>query len=266
MAGIFRLRMAALFQTRLIPKRSYGSSAALQLQDDDDDYYEDQNNEFNPTRDNSQSSVPRRGIQWVIMGNPLAKKHLYADRLSKLLQVPYISMGTLVRQELQHSSSLYKQIANAVNQGKLVPEDIIFSLLSKRLREGRYRGENGFILDGIPRTTVQAEILDQIADIDLVVNFKCKEDEESLNRATSGIYKLNNLKEECTWKEKLRAYAELSKPLEEYYMEQEKLLDFEVNGAPGETWNGLLAALQLQQVSSFVSASSPKPGHLNYIL
>lgn len=92
-----------------------------------------------------------------------------------------------------------------MNQGKLVPEDVIFGLLSKRLEEGYRRGESGFILDGIPRTTVQAvsliftsllnqcvfvesnlisshllmlfqEILDEIADVDMVVNLKCKED------------------------------------------------------------------------------------------
>lgn len=48
------------------------------------------------------------------------------------------------------------QIANAVNEGQLVPEDVIFALLSKRLEEGYYRGESGFILDGIPRTKIQA--------------------------------------------------------------------------------------------------------------
>ncbi|KAL6973065.1 adenylate kinase [Sarracenia purpurea var. burkii] len=83
-----------------------------------------------------------RGIQWAFIGNPNAKKH----------------------------------IANSVNQGKLVPEDIIFGLLSKRLEDGYYKGETGFILDGIPRTKVQAEILDKLVDIDLVVNFKCVED------------------------------------------------------------------------------------------
>lgn len=43
-----------------------------------------------------------------------------------------------------------------MNQGKLVPEDVIFGLLSKRLEEGYCRGETGFILDGIPRTRIQA--------------------------------------------------------------------------------------------------------------
>ena len=48
------------------------------------------------------------------------------------------------------------QISNAVNEGTLVPEDIIFGLLSQRLEEGYAKGERGFILDGIPRTRVQA--------------------------------------------------------------------------------------------------------------
>lgn len=51
---------------------------------------------------------------------------------------------------------LLPQIAEAVNSGKLVPESIIFGLLSKRLENGHYRGETGFILDGIPRTRLQA--------------------------------------------------------------------------------------------------------------
>lgn len=43
-----------------------------------------------------------------------------------------------------------------MNEGKLVPEEIIFGLLSKRLEEGYWRGETGFILEGIPRTRIQA--------------------------------------------------------------------------------------------------------------
>lgn len=48
------------------------------------------------------------------------------------------------------------QIANAVNRGEVVSEDIIFGLLSKRLEDGYYRGEIGFILDGVPRSRIQA--------------------------------------------------------------------------------------------------------------
>lgn len=60
---------------------------------------------------------------------------------------------------------LLGKIANAVNEGKLVTEDIVFGLLSKRLEEGFYRGESGFILDGIPRTRVQAVGLNFFASL-----------------------------------------------------------------------------------------------------
>jgi len=48
------------------------------------------------------------------------------------------------------------QIANALDHGKLVPEEIMFGLLKKRLDDGYSRGETGFILDGFPRTRIQA--------------------------------------------------------------------------------------------------------------
>lgn len=48
------------------------------------------------------------------------------------------------------------QIAKALDEGKLVPQEIIFGLLSMKLEEGYSRGETGFILDGIPRTRIQA--------------------------------------------------------------------------------------------------------------
>ncbi|XAR51983.1 Adenylate kinase [Bertholletia excelsa] len=177
MAGLCRLTAVVQPATRrrigTIARRSYGSAAVAY--DYDYEEYESEPYRFTAMED-TEGSVPARGVQWVIMGDPPAKKHVYAERLSELLQVPHISMGALVRQELHPQSSLYKQIANAVNQGRLVPEEIIFGLLSKRLEEGLERGETGFILDGIPRTRMQAEILDKIADIDLVVNFKCTEE------------------------------------------------------------------------------------------
>ena len=122
---------------------------------------------------------------------------------------------------------------------------IIFGLLSKRLEEGYCRGETGFILDGIPRTTIQAEILDQIADIDLVLNLKCR-DEKTYVISTQDLHSMPT----PGHFEKLQAYTEQMKPVEEYYKHQKKLVNFQVAGAPGDTWEGLLAALQLQHMTA----------------
>ncbi|KAJ0977003.1 hypothetical protein J5N97_012477 [Dioscorea zingiberensis] len=287
MAVIYRA--AARCLSRRLPAapqlRSYGSAAA-QL------YYESEWEEelvvdrrLPVPASASCAEEEERGVRWVFMGSPAAQKHVYATRMAALLDVPYISMGSLVRQELHPRSTLYKKIANAVNDGKLVPEDIIFGLLSKRLEEGYHRGETGFILDGIPRTQIQAEILDEITDIDLVVNLKCMEDcllkkhfgsdicshcgkafdensleSTSLNPCLATRTRHSRLETSAadamkqSHLEKFRVYSEQSKLLEEYYRKQNKLLNFQVAGGPGETWQGLLAALHLQDINA-VNAS-----------
>ncbi|KAL9998599.1 putative adenylate kinase [Helianthus debilis subsp. tardiflorus] len=244
MATLSRLRVAAataaasLTRLRLAPitSRSYGSAAQLQYDYDDDYSYDESSSEM----EDSLGSVSGRGVQWVVMGDPFTNRQMYAEKLAQLLKVPHISMGTLVRQELNPRSSIYKQIADAVNQGKLVPEEVIFGLLSKRLEEGFYRGETGFILDGIPRTRTQAEVLDQLADIDLVLNFKSTE--ACLQKKLAHYQDVHSV------------HRSMNKPLEDYYKKQQKLLNFNVAGAPGETWQGLLAALHLQHMNALSSS------------
>ncbi|KAI6671386.1 hypothetical protein NL676_006271 [Syzygium grande] len=287
MAGLGRhlaaAAAAAAAAARKLPERlgfiacrAYGSSAGAALCDYYYCYSEEEEEEEGP-RTGSQKLVPQRGVQWVVMGDRAAKKHVYAEMLSKVLEVPRISMGSLVRQELDPRSSLYKQIANAVNERKLVPEEVIFTLLSRRLEEGYYRGETGFILEGIPRTRVQAEILDQFADIDLVLNFKSTEQDPLAKNLGTGAFppsldstnlhitgskpglrspgeRLVSADVSSAWKENLTVYAEQSKLLEEYYQKQKKLLNFQVASAPGETWRGLLAALHLQHVNAVDSS------------
>ncbi|KAL1564298.1 adenylate kinase [Salvia divinorum] len=265
--SVLTRRLGALAARLSSPlRRGYGSAAALL----DYDYYHsyDAEEEIGPEpyrrlmEESDGWETPGRGVQWVIMGDPLARRHVYAQRLSKLLDVPHISMGSLVRQELNPNSPLYKMIANAVNQGKLVSEDVIFGLLSKRLEEGYCKGETGFILDGIPRTAIQAEILDQITDIDMVLNLKCK-DGFAVKKTSldNGIYSpsqelnpmatlsLEHANSDCILKEKLAMYADQMNPVEEYYKQQKKLVNFQVAGAPADTWEGLLAALQLQHMA-----------------
>ncbi|XP_042374236.1 probable adenylate kinase 7, mitochondrial isoform X1 [Zingiber officinale] len=230
-----------------------------------------------------------RSVQWVFMGSPdVAQRHVLSMRVAELLDVPYISMGSLVRKELNPNSSLYKKISNDVNNGRLVPEEIIFGLLSKRLEERCQRGESGFILGGIPRTTIQAEILDQLADIDLVVNLKCAENclvkkhfEYHICPHCGKVFDSSNSESTCSNSclttctchallkpslgvdmkdqrmEKIHVYTEQFKLLEEYYKKQKKLLEVQVTGGARETWQGLLAALHLQHMDT-ASSSLPR--------
>ncbi|KAK7266921.1 hypothetical protein RIF29_19582 [Crotalaria pallida] len=264
MAAIRRLRFPALPLNTIgfLSKRPFGSAAAIQY----DYYYDDEEEEEKVIeacmpRGMTDCSKTERGVQWVMIGEPRANRRVFAERLSKLLEVPYISVGSLIRQDIYPRSTLHHKIANALDERKLVPEEFIFGLLSERLEEGYSRGETGFILDGIPRTRIQAEILDQIARVDLVVNFKCSE--ENMVKNNLGARKFTSCQDYCfisssgTPSKQLQDehfhvqnQAEEYKPLEDYYRRQKKLINFEVAGAPGETWQGLLAALHLEHVNA----------------
>ncbi|KAJ8449595.1 hypothetical protein Cgig2_005617 [Carnegiea gigantea] len=222
----------------------------------------------------TEGSTPVRGVQWVFIGSPNAKRHVYAEMISKLLEVPHISITSLLRQDLSPHSPIYKQIADAVNRGKIVPESIIFGLLSKRLEDGHGRGESGFILDGIPRTRLQAEILDQLVDIDLVVNFKCCEDGFHAGTSASDCsLPLDGTKPSLSSQDRTTKDSEPNittfhreqvpemsdllhqmKLLEEYYQSRKKLIEFRVGKAPGETWKGLITALHLQHIDAVHSS------------
>ncbi|XP_042461370.1 probable adenylate kinase 1, chloroplastic isoform X1 [Zingiber officinale] len=222
-------------------------------------------------------------VQWVFLGCPGVGKGTYASRLSRLLGVPHIATGDLVRDELASSGPLSKQLAEIVNQGHLVSDEIIINLLSKRLEDGGNKGESGFILDGFPRTTRQAEILEGVAEIDLVVNLKLREDAlfaKCLGRRICSQCRGNfniasvDIKgehgrpgitmapllppEHCmskliaraddteeVVKERLRVYYEMSKPVEEFYRKRGKLIDFDLPGGIPESWPMLLQALDI---------------------
>ncbi|KAG9452519.1 hypothetical protein H6P81_005423 [Aristolochia fimbriata] len=224
-----------------------------------------------------------KNVQWIFLGCPGVGKGTYASRLSQLLGVPHIATGDLVRAELKNSGPLADQLKEIVNQGKLVSDEIIINLLSKRLEEGEAKGESGFILDGFPRTIRQAEILEGVTDIDLVVNLKLREDvliEKCLGRRTcnqcGGNFnvacidvKAENGKPgismapllpppQCSSKlivrsddteevvkARLQIYNEVSQPVEEFYRNRGMLMEFDLPGGIPESWPKLLEALNL---------------------
>eukprot|EP00249_Psilotum_nudum_P034777 c54291_g1_i1 orf=230-754(+) len=123
---------------------------------------------------NKQAS--ERGMHWIFLGCPGVGKGTYASRLSKLLNIPHIAMGDLVREELVQVTPFAEKLTNMANQGKLLPDDVILDLLVRRLQKEVRYGETGFILDGFPRNCSQAEILEQVTDVDVVVNLRLRED------------------------------------------------------------------------------------------
>jgi adenylate kinase len=103
----------------------------------------------------------------IIFGPPGSGKGTYASRLQVKLGLDVIAMGDIFREIIKEDTPLGKKVRTYVEKGALVPDEIVIEVLKQRL--GRVKSGKGFVLDGFPRTLDQAEALDRIVKIDVVI-------------------------------------------------------------------------------------------------
>ncbi len=96
----------------------------------------------------------------VFLGPPGAGKGTYAKALVEKLGIPHISTGDMFRETASSGTELGRRIKEIMERGDLVPDELVNEMVRERL--SRKDCENGFILDGYPRTVAQAEALDRI--------------------------------------------------------------------------------------------------------
>src|SRR3989338_4452518 len=97
----------------------------------------------------------------VLLGPPGAGKGSLAVLLKNRLKLSHISTGDLLREEMKNSTALGKQAEKFIDNGELVPDDLVTKLVAKRLTD-RDVVDNGYLLDGFPRNRSQAEDLDSL--------------------------------------------------------------------------------------------------------
>jgi len=93
-----------------------------------------------------------------MMGAPGAGKGTQAKLLEERFKVPHISTGDMLREAVQADTPLGREAAQIIQQGLLVPDDLVIRIVDERLQ----KAAGGFILDGFPRTVAQAEALDEL--------------------------------------------------------------------------------------------------------
>ena len=103
----------------------------------------------------------------VIFGAPGSGKGTYSSRLQSRLGVDVIAMGDIFREMLKADSELGRKVKGFVEKGLLVPDDVVNEVLRERL--GKVPAGKEFILDGYPRTIEQADTLEKITKIDVVI-------------------------------------------------------------------------------------------------
>lgn len=106
----------------------------------------------------------------IMLGAPNSGKGTCAREISNKYGIPQISTGDILRNEIKKDTELGKEVKSYMNSGALVPDDVILDVFKNRIQQDDCK--NGFILDGFPRTTQQAEKLQTILEADKNINLK----------------------------------------------------------------------------------------------
>jgi len=211
------------------------------------------------------------GIRLVFLGPPGAGKGTQADYLKEQYGIEKISTGDILREAVRNGTKLGKLASSYMEKGELVPDDIILSLVKERIS----KLEN-FILDGFPRTLVQAEGLNNILkelgkDLKAVIYFDI-DDEKVIERLTSrrvcpncgAVYNLitNPPKNdevcdycgtalerrkddnESTVRNRLQVYKRDTLPLVDFYEKKGLLKKIDAGKPPEEVLHSILRLLQ----------------------
>lgn len=208
-------------------------------------------------------------MKLILLGAPGAGKGTLAVTVSEKYNIPTVSTGNIIRAALKNGTEMGKKAKEYTEKGALVPDEIVIGIIKERLAEKDC--ENGFILDGFPRTIPQAEALDKMgADIDaaLLIDVpdevitermsgrrvceNCgasyhiisnKPQKEGVCDACGGKLVTRKDDEPATVQNRLKIYHEQSEPLVDYYKAQGKLLRAVATGTVKENEATVLKVL-----------------------
>ena len=202
----------------------------------------------------------------ILLGAPGAGKGTQATRISDRYGLPHISTGDIFRENIKNGTPIGLLAKSYTDKGQLVPDEVTCEIVKDRLAKEDCK--NGYLLDGFPRTLVQAEALDKFATIDAVININidfsllmarlcgrrvCKNCGESYHvdflggkttceRCGGELYQRKDDNEE-TVGNRLEVYTGQTAPLIDYYEKKGVLHNVNGVGAIDEVFARICAAL-----------------------
>ena len=219
-------------------------------------------------------------LNLILFGPPGAGKGTQGKRLSEDLRLPYIATGDMLREAVADETELGKKVGKYMEEGDLVPDDVITEVIRERVQEED--AQDGFILDGFPRTIPQAEALDEQLEHlgrEITAALLVEAPKEEVIKRISGrrqcveaghVYNIHfdppKRDEVCDQdgsrleqrsddrpekvKHRLEVYREQTSPLVDYYEERGLLRRFDGARSPTEVYDHIratLATLRLEE-------------------
>ena len=206
----------------------------------------------------------------ILLGAPGAGKGTQAEVISEHLSIPAISTGNIIREALKNGTDMGLKAKSFMDEGRLVPDDIVIGIIKERLAASDC--QNGFILDGFPRTIAQAEALDnmgvvidkvidiEVADEDITARLSGRRVCESCGASYHIVYKKSSVDGMCdsckgtliqrkddkpeTIMDRLAVYHDQTEPLKAYYEKSGKLFIVEGQEEVADTTRLTLGALE----------------------
>ena len=183
----------------------------------------------------------------LLLGPQGAGKGTQAARIAAEYGIPHIASGEILRAEMAAGTELGERVKDVYDRGDLVSDDLMIELVRNRLEQPDT--ENGFILDGFPRTTVQAEALDSIlSDIgrgfSVVFALQIPDEVafERLRRRAELEGRADDTDEAI--KRRLDNYHRETEPLIEYYRTRGNLVTIHGNRSENEVFAEIQSALE----------------------
>ena len=209
-------------------------------------------------------------MKLILLGAPGAGKGTQAEIISEKYNIPTISTGNIIRAALKNGTEMGLKAKSYIEAGNLVPDDVVIGIIKERLAESDC--QNGYILDGFPRTIPQAEALDKMGfDIDAALSIEVADEEivkrmsgrrvcEKCGASYHTEYKKPAVDGKCnfcdgalvirkddepeTVKNRLEVYHNQTEPLKEYYKSYGKLICVEGQEEVKDTTRLVLEALE----------------------
>lgn len=209
-------------------------------------------------------------MKLILLGAPGAGKGTQAEVICEKFNIPAISTGNILREAIKNGTEMGIKAKSYIDNGNLVPDEVVIGIIKDRLAEDDCN--NGFILDGFPRTIPQAEALDsmnigidcalsiEVADEKIMqrlsgrrvcltcgatyhVDYKKPAKEGICNTCGAELVQRNDDKPE-TIADRLAVYHSQTEPLKDYYKKAGKLITVEGQEEVKDTTRLVLAALE----------------------